>query len=84
VRAEFTSEDSAHPVEGINPVEGLTIRDDGSFTFDVEANNPVANHNLSVTVTGSQGNSAWGNFMANITESTLKVLATGGTPRTFW
>jgi hypothetical protein len=84
VTAEFKSEDAAHPVVGINPVQDQTVMDDGSFAFDVEANNPAANYDLSVRVTDSQGNSAWGNYTANITQSDLTVLATGGAPRPNW
>jgi hypothetical protein len=84
VTAKFSSDDPAHPVEGSIPAGAVTAGNDGSFAFDVIATNPAANYSLSVTVADSQGNSAWGHFAANVTDSTITTSATGGTPRPNW
>jgi hypothetical protein len=81
--AKFTGPDYPGTIEGNIQALGPSGTD-GSFSFIVEAQNPIAQTTtgtLAVTVTDSQGNSAWGNIGVG---GFPKVVATGGTPRTFW
>lgn len=81
-KAVFTG-DSYGTVQGI--IDGLApSRADGSFGFIVEAQNTdvfYATGTLSVTVTDSQGNSAWANISY---PGNPKIIGGGGSQRAYW
>jgi hypothetical protein len=83
-KASYSGDAFATPIEGIIGQLPPSAAD-GSFALQVYPQNAAANYTsdtLAVTVTDSEGNSAWCTIANGV--GFPKLLGTGGTPRPHW